>query len=172
MSTTQIEILIQVFLAAVSSAAFLHYWSSRVVLVAVHDAVTYVAPRLAFSSLTVVLGVLLVGNLRFLSPSLTNPLMGRRHPALDIFNRYLQNTQEQFILHAVAVAAMAAYGQYELIDALVNWFVFARVAFLAGYVVEPRYRAFGFAATYLPAMVCLIFCAYRSKCQIYTGRER
>jgi hypothetical protein len=41
------------------------------------------------------------------------------------------------------------------IPALAMWFVVARMAFWIGYLIAPRFRAFGFAATVCPTAVVI-----------------
>ena len=83
---------------------------------------------------------------------------------LDIDQRYLQNTLEQFILLLVAHLGLSLVLPIEalvLIPVLVSLFIFARLAFWIGYHKKPTARALGFVATFYPSAISLFYVLYK-----------
>jgi len=84
------------------------------------------------------------------------PLTG----AAAIDQRVLQNTAEQLVL---ALAIWPFAGQWLATEGpgvvlmLGIGFAIARIAFWAGYHISPPLRAFGFAATFYPTIIVLIW---------------
>jgi hypothetical protein len=131
-----------------------------------------VDPAVATNRLHFVLGWLLLPGLylmavmirvmlsRFVDPQTFDgspPPTGSR---LDIDRRVLQNTLEQVVLAAIGWVVLAmALPSYHLgvIPVLAVSFVFARLCFWIGYRRSPPYRAFGFAATFLPTFAAYVW---------------
>lgn len=120
---------------------------------------TVLLPRLlAASALPVLAGVVLVGNARFLTSGI-DPLANSMQSS--VLTRFLSNTVEQYILHAAAVAGLAAWGHCAHAAAAVPCFLLARLLFLIGYLAHPVLRAVGFAGTAYPTAAALAYCSWR-----------
>lgn len=127
------------------------------------------ADRLAFalkwqslSVLTVVAGIIWVGNTRFLTPAI-NPLDEAGKKYVEIPVRYLGNTTEQFLLHFVACLTLSIHlplDKMMVLPLLTVWFVVARVVFAIGYSIRPVFRAPGFTLTFSPTVFSLAYCNY------------
>jgi len=80
--------------------------------------------------------------------------------AADIDARVLQNTVEQLVL---ALALWPVTGYVLAIDgpgvvlSLGIGFAIARLAFWIGYHISPPLRAFGFAATFYPTLIAVVW---------------
>ncbi|HEX2592054.1 MAG TPA: MAPEG family protein [Rhizomicrobium sp.] len=127
------------------------------------------ADRLAFAlkwllvpALALMVGIGVMANRRFFS---TDAMDGTRTPAsssLEINLRYIQNTLEQTVLVAVAWSLLALelpLDRLGLIPVLAVLFGVGRFAFWIGYLLAPWARAFGFALTFYPTVVALIWLA-------------
>ena len=112
------------------------------------------------SMLTGVAGVLHVrGN-----SSAMDPIEGNSEHLVEIPNRILRNTTEQFIIHAIGLLTLTTYLTPEgmkAIPILVVIFVLGRIFFWLGYHIKAMYRAFGFAMTFAPSVAVVIFCLYQ-----------
>ncbi|TPX58001.1 hypothetical protein SpCBS45565_g08093 [Spizellomyces sp. 'palustris'] len=167
----QLAVIAQVILAAIFSYTFIlqtdHHFSA-LSLTCEQWPPLHALRFLPLSAIPLLLGVILVGNLRFLTPVRIDPTaspIGTNH-TMDVFQRYLQNTLEQFILHFIAVTGLAAWDDCKHVLPLVMLFIIARVIFLIGYLAtsDGRYRAVGFAMTVLPTVWALGLCIlYMSK---------
>ncbi len=83
------------------------------------------------------------------------------HPDIDI--RFLQNTVEQALLCLLVWPALALSlppMKLGIIPALAVSFVAMRLLFWAGYHIAPTLRAFGFAGTFYPTLVALVYALY------------
>ena len=103
----------------------------------------------AFAVIPLLIGVMVVGNGRFLSEAI-DPTLHKEGAALQVDARVLDNTLQQFVVFFIATTALAtrlSIGEMRLIPAAVIVFVVARLAFWIGYRIQPLYRAFGMAAT-------------------------
>lgn len=79
----------------------------------------------------------------------------KRYSALDINNRFILNTVEQFILFVVGlsgIALFAPYHQAHSIPVLTSLFLLGRALFWYGYHKNPYLRAFGFGITFYPTI--------------------
>ena len=78
-----------------------------------------------------------------------------------VYQRILQNTVEQTIMHVIAVLALVSILEVDQlwnIPLLVFLFVVGRAAFFIGYVMNPLCRPFGFGLTVMPTICSLAYC--------------
>ncbi len=109
----------------------------------------YALQVLPFALIPLLVGVITVGNQRFLSDAI-NPLMHAENQKIEVNGRVVENTVQQTLLFVVSTLALATHlpsGAVQLIPALVSVFVIARFVFWIGYRINPLYRAPGMAAT-------------------------
>lgn len=115
------------------------------------------------SMLTFMFGLQRVMNLRRTSAAI-NPITGNAERYIEVDNRYLQNTFEQFTVSVFGQLVLASYLDdrvQKLIPVLVVYFVVARAIFYVGYVLDPLKRALGMSMTYAPNVVIypyILFC--------------
>jgi len=79
----------------------------------------------------------------------------KRYSALDINNRFILNTVEQFILFVVGLSGIALFAPYQQahsIPVLTSLFLLGRAMFWYGYHKNPYLRAFGFGITFYPTI--------------------
>ena len=110
-----------------------------------------------FAALCLLAGVARIANRRFFMPA---AIGGEMAPALEIDERYLQNTLEQFVLAFTAHLALAAVlpgSSLRAILLLVALFVIGRAAFWVGYHRSGPARAFGFATTFYPTVGAYVY---------------
>ncbi|EDO43721.1 predicted protein, partial [Nematostella vectensis] len=127
------------------------------------DRFAYTLQWEAASLLTVFLGVYFVASKRFASPAI-NPLDKTAKSFIEVPQRFLKNTVEQFVMHFVACLILTTHlaeEQMVAIPALVLLFVTGRLCFGLGYSYGYIYRAFGFALTILPTASVVLYCVYR-----------
>jgi len=94
-------------------------------------------------------GIIVVGNNRFLTDAI-DPLRHAENRVIEINERYLDNTLQQYLVFLVGTVALSTFldGQsMKLIVALTVVFILARIVFWVGYRIDPLYRAPGMAAT-------------------------
>lgn len=121
-------------------------------------------PMLVFAFLGPGLVLLaLIGRLaqrRFFDDSIIDGKPFVPNSSADIDARVLQNTMEQMVL-ALALWPTITYLMLGdgpgVVACLGIGFVIARLAFWIGYHVSPPLRAFGFAATFYPTIIALIW---------------
>lgn len=85
------------------------------------------------------------------------PLAGS---SLDLTLRYVLNTLEQLVLFCVAcigAAILVPEMARNLLPVMGCWFLLARSAFFIGYQIHPLARAIGFAATFHPTVVLIVY---------------
>ena len=117
---------------------------------------TDVASRLAFAlkanvfaALPLLVGMITVGNNRFLSEAI-DPTLHKEDAATVVNGRVLDNTLQQYVAFLVGTLALSTTldaGHMKVIAAAACVFIVARFAFWFGYRIHPLYRAFGMAAT-------------------------
>ncbi len=103
----------------------------------------------AFAILPLLIGVMVVGNNRFLSEAI-DPTLHKENAATEINGRVVDNTLQQTLLFLVGTLALSVNltgPEMRVIPAVTLIFVVARIAFWIGYRINPLYRAFGMAAT-------------------------
>jgi MAPEG family len=99
--------------------------------------------------LPLLIGIILVGNDRFLSEAI-DPTLQKEDQATQINGRVVENTLQQFVMFLVGTLALSVNltaEQMRAIPAVVIVFIVARILFWVGYRIHPLYRAFGMAAT-------------------------
>nr|XP_022320696.1 transmembrane protein 79-like [Crassostrea virginica] len=115
------------------------------------------------SSFSVLMGIYLVGQIRGNSNAI-DPVNGGAENLVDVRNRILRNTTEQFILHVMAMLTLTLFLEgtsMKVIPILSGIFLTARIAFQIGYISSPIKRAYGFASTFLPTVAVYAYCTFR-----------
>jgi MAPEG family len=90
-----------------------------------------------------------------LDPSMFVGRVPKPNSPVDINNRFILNTVEQFILYFIGNAGLALYCPPEEARTLIiltTLFVTGRVLFWIGYHYNPYMRAFGFGLTFYPTV--------------------
>ena len=127
------------------------------------DKLDFALQWLFLSGLTMLTGV--VGVLRVRgNSSAMDPIEGNSEHLVEIPNRILRNTTEQFIIHTIGLLTLTTYLTPEgmkAIPILVVIFVLGRIFFWLGYHIKPMYRSFGFMMTFMPNLSVIAFCFYR-----------
>jgi len=103
----------------------------------------------AFAALPLLVGMITVGNNRFLSEAI-DPTLQKEDAATVVNGRVLDNTLQQYVAFLVGTLALSTTldaGHMKVIAAAACVFIVARFAFWFGYRIHPLYRAFGMAAT-------------------------
>ena len=124
-------------------------WPTNPSLTDVASRLAYTVQANAFAVTPLLLGILVIGNARFLSEAI-DPTLKKEDLAMQINGRVVDNTLQQFTLFFVATTALcvnASSSQMGLIPAATIAFIVARMAFWIGYRIDPLYRAFGMGAT-------------------------
>ena len=83
-----------------------------------------------------------------------NPLSGNEH-LVEVGNRVLQNTVEQYLLTAVNQLILATHvteAHLRFIPLISVTFLIGRILFLVGYIRSPNYRGLGFNLSFLPVL--------------------
>jgi uncharacterized membrane protein YecN with MAPEG domain len=102
-----------------------------------------------------ILGICIVAGQR-LDPSQFVGRVPKANSPVDINNRFILNTFEQFTAYFIANAGLAMYCPLEearTLPILTALFVLGRVLFWIGYHKNPYLRAFGFGITFYPTVV-------------------
>lgn len=108
-------------------------------LVTLPDRLSLTIPCLFVSSLSIVMGIVAVGSVRGNSNAI-DPVYGRSEHLVDVPNRILRNTTEQFILHMMAMLALTVFlegSSMKVITILSGIFLIARIVYHVGYIVCP-----------------------------------
>jgi hypothetical protein len=99
-----------------------------------------------------------------LNPTMFVGRTPKPNSAVDINNRFILNTVEQFILYFIGNAGLALYCPAEEARALIiltALFVLGRLLFWAGYHFNPYLRAFGFGITFYPTVAVYLWLILR-----------
>jgi hypothetical protein len=126
----------------------------RIALV-IKDAVVAIMPA--------VLAICIVAAQR-LDPSMFVGRMPKPNSAVDINNRFILNTVEQFILYFIGNAGLALYcppQEARTLIVLTALFVLGRALFWVGYHYNPHVRAFGFGITFYPTVAVYLWLILR-----------
>jgi MAPEG family len=126
----------------------------RIALV-IKDAVVAILPA--------VLAICIVAAQR-LDPSMFVGRVPKPNSAVDINNRFILNTVEQFILYFIGNAGLALYcpaQEARTLIVLTVLFVLGRVLFWVGYHYNPYVRAFGFGVTFYPTVMVYLWLILR-----------
>jgi amino acid permease len=127
--------------------------------------IAYALQANAVAALPLLIGIMTVGNNRFLSEAI-DPTLHKEDLGTQINGRVVENTTQQFLLFLIGTLALSVNltgEQMRAIPAAALVFVVARIAFWIGYRIHPLYRAFGMAATgYLNVgiIVCALWRAF------------
>ena len=118
------------------------------------DRIALVLKDAVFALLPGVIGICIVAAQR-LNPSMFVGQTPKPNSAVDINNRFILNTFEQFTAYFVANAGLAMYCPPEearSLPLLTMLFVMGRILFWIGYHRNPYLRAFGFGITFYPTV--------------------
>ena len=130
-------------------AGIYQIWGDTSGLTDVASRIAYALKANAFAAIPLLVGMITVGNNRFLSEAI-DPTLHEEDQATVINGRVLDNTLQQnvvFLIGTLALSVSLLPGQMKVIAAATIVFVVARFAFWIGYRIHPLYRAFGMAAT-------------------------
>jgi hypothetical protein len=123
------------------------------------DRIALVLKDAVFALLPGVIGICIVAAQR-LNPSMFVGQTPKPNSAVDINNRFILNTFEQFTAYFVANAGLAMYCPPEearSLPLLTMLFVMGRVLFWIGYHRNPYLRAFGFGITFYPTVLAFVW---------------
>lgn len=115
-----------------------------------------------FSVFMVLMAVHGVGQKRSGSSAM-DPIKGNAEHLVQVQKNILQNTVEQYILHLIGQIVLCSYlssDSMKAIPLLVSLFVIGRITYRIGYTRAPMQRAFGFALTFFPSVLTLIYCVF------------
>jgi hypothetical protein len=138
-----------VVFTALSTMAIYQLWPMNPILNELDRRLAFTLCANVFAALPLLIGIIVVGNNRFLSEAI-DPLLKKENTKTQINGHVVENTLEQFVLFFVGTMALSAsvdVNQMRLIPAATFVFLIARIAFWIGYRIHPLYRAFGMAAT-------------------------
>ena len=125
----------------------------------VGDRIALVIKDAVFAILPAVLAICIVAAQR-LDPSMFVGRTPKPNSAVDINNRFILNTVEQFILYFIGNAGLALYCPLEEARTLIiltMLFGMGRVLFWVGYHYNPYVRAFGFGITFYPTVAVYLW---------------
>lgn len=114
------------------------------------------------SLLVVVACIMILAQIRY-HTSAINPLDTSGQKITETFQRCLQNTLEQFLIHVLSLLVLSTYlpeEQMQCIPYLVVWFVIGRAVFFVGYFIDPIKRGVGFAMNWLVNLAVVGYCFY------------
>lgn len=140
-------------------------------LVTLPDRLSLTIPCLFVSSLSIVMGIVAVGSVRGNSNAI-DPVYGRSEHLVDVPNRILRNTTEQFILHMMAMLALTVFlegSSMKVIPILSGIFLIARIVYHKGYMSSPTKRAYGFVSTFFPTICVYAYCIFCIATKILTN---
>ncbi|MEI7932610.1 MAG: MAPEG family protein [Alphaproteobacteria bacterium] len=129
------------------------------------ERLAFAARWLLIPGLSLLVGVGILSNARFMSPAAIEGQRVVDSPAFDINQRYNLNTLEQTVLAAVAWTGLALVlpaEQLGLIPRLAVQFGVGRALFWIGYLYAPWARAFGMGLTSYPTAGALIWLAWNA----------
>jgi len=137
-------------IAMIAGTAFIYnLWPVNPALGDISSRLVYALQANVFAVFPLLLGIIAVGNGRFLSEAI-DPTLRKESLAMQVNCRVVDNTLQQFAIYLVSTLALSATltaDQMRVIPASAIVFVVARIAFWVGYRIHPLYRAFGMSAT-------------------------
>ena len=160
--TVRMYILIGVIILSCYVTAAVYFPFPKLHLPTLLDRVVFTLRCLMVSLLAITFGIQAVAGKRFLTYAI-NPLEPSGRKFTEKFERYLQNTVEQFLLHSFSLIALSTYLSEEKmhwIPLLVALFVIGRAVFFVGYSIDPPKRGAGFTMTWLPNVAVSAYCLY------------
>jgi hypothetical protein len=129
----------------------------------VGDKLELVIKDAAFAILPAVIAICIVAAQR-LNPAMFVGRTPKANSAVDINNRFILNTVEQFILYFIGNAGLALYCPPEEARTLIILtvlFILGRLLFWVGYHFNPYLRAFGFGITFYPTVAVYLWLILR-----------
>ena len=123
------------------------------------DRIALVIKDAVIAILPAVLAICIVAAQR-LNPSMFVGRMPKPNSAVDINNRFILNTVEQFILYFIGNAGIALYCPPEearTLFILTALFLIGRVLFWVGYHYNLYVRSFGFGITFYPTVTVYLW---------------
>jgi hypothetical protein len=129
----------------------------------VGDRLELVIKNAVIALLPAVLAICIVAAQR-LDPSMFVGRVPKPNSPVDINNRFILNTVEQFILYFIGNAGLALYcppDEARTLIVLTSLFVMGRVLFWIGYHYNPYMRAFGFGLTFYPTVAVYLWLVLR-----------
>jgi hypothetical protein len=123
------------------------------------DRIALVIKDAVIAILPAVLAICIVAAQR-LNPSMFVGRMPKPNSAVDINNRFILNTVEQFILYFIGNAGLALFCPPEdarTLIILTALFLVGRVMFWVGYHYNPYLRSFGFGITFYPTVTVYLW---------------
>ena len=109
-------------------------WPASIGLVDGSSRLAYALQANVFAALPLLIGIMMVGNDRFLSEAI-DPTLQKEDQATQINGRVVENTLQQFVLFLVGTLALSVNltaEQMRAIPAVVIVFIVARIAFWVG----------------------------------------
>jgi hypothetical protein len=149
--------------AAVFFAAAKLYWHWVPVQWTIGDRLELVIKNAVITLVPAVLAICIVAAQR-LDPSMFVGRVPKPNSPVDINNRFILNTVEQFILYFIGNAGLALYCPPEearTLIVLTALFLIGRVLFWIGYHYNPYVRAFGFGLTFYPTVAVYLWLVLR-----------
>jgi MAPEG family len=149
--------------AAVFFAVAKYFWHWVPDQWTVGDRLELVIKDAVIAVLPAVLAICIVAAQR-LNPSMFVGRVPKPNSAVDINNRFILNTVEQFILYFIGNAGLALYcppDEARTLIILTTLFVLGRVLFWVGYHYNPYLRAFGFGLTFYPTVAVYLWLIVR-----------
>ncbi|CAC5374782.1 unnamed protein product [Mytilus coruscus] len=126
------------------------------------DRLTYTIRWLFLSSLTIMFAMFGVLRVRGNTDAI-DPLNGSAENLVELPNRILRNTTEQFLLHAFAVLTFSTFldeSSMNNIPLMVVLFILGRFFYAVGFSSAAMHRSFGFNMTFGPTFITYIRCTY------------
>lgn len=123
------------------------------------DRIALVIKNAVIAVVPAVLAICIVAAQR-LDPSMFVGRVPKPNSPVDINNRFILNTVEQFILYFIGNAGLALYCPPEEARTLIiltTLFVTGRILFWIGYHYNPYVRAFGFGLTFYPTVAVYLW---------------
>ena len=127
------------------------------------DRIALVIKNAVVAILPAVVAICIVAAQR-LDPSMFVGRVPKPNSAVDINNRFILNTVEQFILYFIGNAGLALYcpaQEARSLIVLTALFVLGRMLFWVGYHYNPYVRAFGFGITFYPTVAVYVWLILR-----------
>lgn len=128
----------------------------------VMDRAVFTLRWLMVSVLAIFAGILTLATVRFVTTAI-NPLDPKGTKITATYERYLQNTVEQFLVHSFSLLDLSTYLSEEKmhwIPLLVVLFAIGRAVFFVGYSIDPLKRGVGFVLTMYPTIAVSGYCLY------------
>lgn len=126
------------------------------------DSLVLAVRCLFISSLPVLAIMQSVGNIRFNTRAI-DPVRGGGEDMVEVPNKILRNTTEQFLFHAVGLLTLSTFldeSSLRAIPILSCIFVIFRLLFWRRYLNSPLNRAVGMSGTAFPTILVYFYCGF------------